>query len=92
MHIGLQNTERAELEDPQGYHWAEWDAENVGTTALRFKFFVPTMYDRSIAPEGGQIVVIQKVTDIDFDPFGAEIEPVRSVPVPDRERRPALLV
>jgi len=67
MHIGLKDTEPEELEEQQGYHWEGWDPNEVGTSALRFKFFVPTMFDRSVAPEGGQIIIIQKVIDIDFD-------------------------
>lgn len=67
MHIGLKNTSLAELEAQQGYHWDTWNADNLGTEALRFKFFVPTMYDSTIAPEGGQIIIIQKVIDCDFE-------------------------
>lgn len=67
MHIGLKDTEPEELEEPQGYHWAHWDANELGTSALRFKFFVPTMYDPGVAPEGGQIIIIQKVLDMDYE-------------------------
>lgn len=67
MHIGLKDTEPEELEEHQGYHWAGWDPNEVGTSALRFKFFVPTMFDRSVAPEGSQIVIVQKVIDCDFE-------------------------
>ncbi len=67
MHIGLKETEPEELEEPQGYHWAGWDPDELGKSSLRFKFFVPTMYDREVAPRGGQIIIIQKVMDIDFD-------------------------
>lgn len=67
MHIGLKDTDAEELEEAQGYYWDEWDPDDLGTTALRFKFFVPTMFDRGIAPDGGQIVIIQKAMEVQYD-------------------------
>jgi len=66
MHIGLRDTELEELDEIQGYHWDSWDTEQLGTSALRFKVFVPTMYDQQVAPDGSQALIIQKVTDINF--------------------------
>lgn len=65
IHMGLKDISLAELRKAEGYHWSCWDAERVATNA--FKVFLPTAYDSSIAPTGGQIVIIQKVTEVDFD-------------------------
>ncbi|MFT4638076.1 MAG: phytoene dehydrogenase-like protein [Verrucomicrobiales bacterium] len=70
MHIGLKDTEKEELVEAQGYHWRHWDPEEFGTTALKFKFFCPTMFDSDIAPEGSQIVIIQKAMQVDYDSVG----------------------
>ncbi len=67
MHLGLAETLPEELYDAQGYHWSGWDADALGTTDLRFKLFVPTQFDPSIAPSGSQIIIIQKVIEMDFD-------------------------
>jgi len=66
-HIGLKGIPLERLRAAHGYHWSEWDAEAVGTTALKFKVFVPTLYEPRMAPPGGQIVIIQKVLAMDFD-------------------------
>ena len=66
MHIGLGAASADELYETQGYYWDEWDPDNLGTTALRFKLFVPTLFDPHIAPEGTQIIIIQKVLEIDY--------------------------
>ena len=67
MYIGLKDTRLEELYEAQGYHWREWDPDLFGTTGLKFKFFVPTMFDPGVAPAGGQIVIIQKAMQVDFD-------------------------
>ena len=67
MHLGLKHTSQQELIDVQGYHWRQWDPEDFGTTALKFKLFVPTMFDPKVAPDGNQIVIIQKVMYVDYD-------------------------
>lgn len=67
MHIGLNDTREEELYEAQGYHWRHWDPEEFGTTGLKFKFFVPTIFDPTIAPKGSQIVIIQKAMEVDFD-------------------------
>jgi len=64
MHVGLQGISTKILEDVQGYHWSSWDPNDVATDA--FKIFVPTLFDREIAPSGGHILIVQKITDIDY--------------------------
>ena len=70
MHIGLKDTSKEELREAQGYHWRHWNQEEFGTTSLKFKFFVPTMFDSSIAPDGSQIIIIQKAMHVDYDAVG----------------------
>jgi len=65
-HIGLKDMPAETLRAAHGYHWNEWDAEAVGTTALKFKVFVPTLYEPRMAPPGGQVVIIQKVIEMDY--------------------------
>jgi phytoene dehydrogenase-like protein len=64
MHVGLQGISTKVLENIQGYHWSSWDPNYVTTDA--FKIFVPTLFDREIAPSGGEILIVQKITDIDY--------------------------
>ena len=70
MHIGLTNATPDELYHAQGYHWDGWDPDALGTTSLRFKFFVPTLFDPEVAPKGAQIIIIQKVLEMDYDGIG----------------------
>lgn len=65
IHFGLQGIALEELRKIDGYHWSSWDAEKVATNA--FKVFLPTAYDPGLAPPGGEIVIIQKLTAIDYD-------------------------
>jgi phytoene dehydrogenase-like protein len=65
LHIGLKDISLAELRQAEGYHWSSWDAENVATNA--FKIFLPTAFDPALAPPGGQIIIVQKVTKINYD-------------------------
>ncbi len=66
-HIGLEGVEPEVLERAQGYYWDGWDPDLVGRGALRCKVFVPTLYAPSLAPPGGQIVMLQKVLEMDYD-------------------------
>ena len=66
-HIGLQGIPDQVLEEAQGYYWDGWDMDRVGRDALRFKIFVPTLYEPEMAPPGRQIVIVQKVMEIDYD-------------------------
>ena len=65
LHIGLKDISLEELRKAEGYHWSSWDAENVATNA--FKVFLPTAFDPGLAPPGGQIIIVQKVTKVDYD-------------------------
>jgi phytoene dehydrogenase-like protein len=64
-HVGLKGMPTDVLREAEGYHWSSWDADDVATDA--FKIFVPTLFDSSLAPPGGHIVIVQKLTDVDFD-------------------------
>ena len=64
-HIGLKDISLQELRQAEGYHWSSWDAENVTTNA--FKVFLPTAFDPGLAPPGGQIIIVQKLTRIDYE-------------------------
>lgn len=66
-HIGLRGVDHGALDDAQGYYWNEWDPDLVGQNGLRCKVFVPTLYEPRMAPEGGQIVILQKVLDMDYE-------------------------
>jgi phytoene dehydrogenase-like protein len=63
-HIGLRGIPTEVLEAVQGYHWSSWDPNDVASAA--FKIFVPTLFDRAIAPAGGHILIVQKLTQVDF--------------------------
>ncbi|MEM8934562.1 MAG: NAD(P)/FAD-dependent oxidoreductase, partial [Acidobacteriota bacterium] len=64
-HIGLRDVPDDVLERAQGYYWNAWDADRVGRNGLRCKVFAPTLYEPRMAPDGGQIVILQKVLDLD---------------------------
>jgi phytoene dehydrogenase-like protein len=65
VHIGLRGMQTEVLRAAHGYHWASWDSEQVATHA--FKVFVPTLYEPGLAPPGGHIVIVQKLTDINYE-------------------------
>ena len=50
-----------------GYYWDSWDSDAVGQQALRFKIFAPTLFEPRMAPEGGQVLIIQRVREMDYD-------------------------
>lgn len=64
-HLGLAGVPRSEIEAVQGYYWNEWNPDEVGRGALACKVFSPTLFDPGLAPPGGQIVILQKVVEID---------------------------
>jgi len=64
-HVALKGVSTEVLEAAQGYHWSSWDPNDVSTAA--FKIFVPTLLDPTIAPPGGHILIVQKLTDVDFE-------------------------
>ncbi len=63
-HVGLKGVSTKLLDEIQGYHWSSWDPNDVATSA--FKIFVPTLFDPEMAPPGGHILIVQKITDIDY--------------------------
>ena len=65
LHMGVQGISLDDLRAAEGYHWSSWDAEHVATDA--FKVFLPTAFDSQLAPPGGQIVIVQKLTRINYD-------------------------
>lgn len=65
MHVGLKGMPTEALREAEGYHWSSWNPDDVATDA--FKIFVPTLFDPSLAPPGGHIVIVQKLTDVEFD-------------------------
>lgn len=66
-HVGLRDVSHDLLEEVQGYYWNHWDPDRVGRNGLRCKIFCPTLYEPSLAPEGGQIVILQKVLEMDYE-------------------------
>jgi phytoene dehydrogenase-like protein len=65
-HIGLAGVPAETLEQAQGYYWDSWEMDRVGRDALRFKLFVPTLYEPAMAPPGGQVLIVQKVQELDY--------------------------
>ena len=66
-HIGLRDVDPEALERAQGYYWNTWDPDLVGRGGLRCKIFAPTLYEPEMAPQGGQIIILQKVLEMDYD-------------------------
>jgi phytoene dehydrogenase-like protein len=66
-HVGLRDVAAEVLEPAQGYYWTAWDPDEMGRGGMHCKIFSPTLYEPRMAPPGGQIVILQKVMDIDYD-------------------------
>lgn len=66
-HLGLRGVPAGVLERAQGYYWDSLDMDRVGRDALRFKLFAPTLYEPAMAPSGEQILIVQKVLDMDYE-------------------------
>jgi phytoene dehydrogenase-like protein len=66
IHIGTTGIPGSVLEEAQGYYWDSWDMDRLGLDALRFKIFSPTIYEPAMAPPGGQVVIVQKVLEMDY--------------------------
>jgi prolycopene isomerase len=69
-HLGLRGVPREVLEEAQGYYWDSWDIDRVGRGALRFKLFAPTLYEPAMAPDGEQVLIVQKVLEMDCGDVG----------------------
>jgi phytoene dehydrogenase-like protein len=67
LHLGLRGVPDEVLHRAQGYYWDSWEMDRVGIDALKFKIFSPTLYEPAMAPPGGQIVIVQKVQEIDYE-------------------------
>ena len=66
-HIGARGLSREQLASIHGYHWRDWDP-NVGPFApLKFRLFVPTLYDPNIARADRHVIILQKVFPLDYD-------------------------
>jgi phytoene dehydrogenase-like protein len=66
MHLGLAGVEPEALERLHGYHWDGWDADRAAAGAVHFKLFAPTLYEPAMAPPGGQVLIVQKVLEMDY--------------------------
>jgi prolycopene isomerase len=66
-HIGLRDTPRSVLEKVHGYYWRGWNSDGLARGDFDFKVFVPTLYEPKMAPAGRHIIIIQKVTDVDYE-------------------------
>lgn len=66
LYIGTTGIPDAALEEVQGYYWDDWDMDRVGVDSLRFKIFAPTLYEPAMAPPGGQVILVQKVLEMDY--------------------------
>ena len=64
-HIGLEGVPDQVLERAQGYYWRHWDPDRVGRDGLVCKIFAPTLYEPAMAPPGGQVVILQKVLEME---------------------------
>jgi phytoene dehydrogenase-like protein len=65
-HLGVKGVPPEKLAAAQGYYWRLWDPDRVGRDALVCKIFVPTLYEPAMAPPGGQVVILQKVLEMDY--------------------------
>ena len=66
VHIGLRDMPVEVIDQVQGYYWNEWDPDLVGRGGLLCKVFSPTVYEPRMAPPGGQIIILQKVLEMDY--------------------------
>jgi prolycopene isomerase len=65
-HIGLKGVPTETLYKAQGYYWNEWDPNLLAQNGLKFKIFIPTLFEPKLAPPGGHVVIMQKVLDMDY--------------------------
>jgi len=66
-HIGVRDVSNSLLEKIHGYYWRGWDSDRVARGDFDCKVFVPTLYEPRLAPPGRHVIVIQKVTDVDYE-------------------------
>ncbi|MBI2187387.1 MAG: NAD(P)/FAD-dependent oxidoreductase [Acidobacteria bacterium] len=65
-YLGVRGFTRDELEALHGYYWRSWDADDVARDGFMFKLFVPTLYERGMAPPGCDVIIVQKLVDVDY--------------------------
>jgi prolycopene isomerase len=65
VHLGLRDVSLESVRAASGYHWRSWEPDDVVREA--FKVFVPTMYEPAMAPAGGQVVILQRIMDLQYD-------------------------
>lgn len=66
-HIGVSDIPREILEQAHGYYWSGWNSDRVAKGDFDCKLFIPSLYEPGLAPDGSHVIVIQKVTDPDYD-------------------------
>jgi phytoene dehydrogenase-like protein len=64
-HIGLRDVPIDAIRPGSGYHWRSWEPDDVVRDA--FKVFIPTMYEPRLAPPGGQIIILQRIMELQYD-------------------------
>ena len=67
VHIGLSGIPRETLERIHGYYWNSWEGAECGRGSLRFKLFVPTLFEPGMAPPGKHVLIVQKLQDLDYE-------------------------
>ncbi|MBV8202573.1 MAG: NAD(P)/FAD-dependent oxidoreductase, partial [Acidobacteria bacterium] len=94
VHLGLTGVEPETLARLHGYHWDGWDADRAAAGEVRFKLFVPTLYEPAMAPPGGQVLIVQKVLEMDYRALeatpAAAPPPLSGAPVAPAEAAPGL--
>jgi phytoene dehydrogenase-like protein len=66
-HIGVRDVSPDTLREVHGYRWNGWDSDRVSTNEFTFKIFVPTLYEPRMAPPDGQVIIVQKLVDPDYE-------------------------
>jgi phytoene dehydrogenase-like protein len=64
-HIGLRDVPIQAISPGTGYHWRSWEPDDVVSDA--FKVFIPTMYEPRLAPPGGQVIILQRIMELNYD-------------------------
>ena len=64
-HIGLRDVPIEAIRPGTGYHWRSWEPDDVVRDA--FKVFIPTMYEPRMAPPGGQVIILQRIMQLNYD-------------------------
>ena len=65
VHLGLRDVPLDAVRPSMGYHWRSWEPDDVVKDA--FKVFIPTMYEPRMAPQGGQVIILQRIMDLRYD-------------------------